>query len=58
MKILLSNDDGIYAEGINTLYSFLKKEHEVFVIAPDQERSGAGSSITCSNSITGGTSST
>ena len=46
MKILLSNDDGIYAEGINTLYSFLKKEHEVFVIAPDQERSGAGSSIT------------
>ncbi|MFL2706209.1 MAG: 5'/3'-nucleotidase SurE [Gammaproteobacteria bacterium] len=46
MKILLSNDDGIYAEGINTLYSFLKEEHEVFVIAPDQERSGAGSSIT------------
>ena len=51
MKILLSNDDGIYAEGINTLYSFLKKEHEVFVIAPDQERSGAGSSITTKRPI-------
>tara|TARA_Y100000590_G_scaffold77704_2_gene86142 strand:+ start:6036 stop:6806 length:771 start_codon:yes stop_codon:yes gene_type:complete len=46
MKILLSNDDGIDAEGINQLYSELKNQYEVFVVAPEKEMSGAGSSIT------------
>ena len=46
MKILLTNDDGIDAEGINVLYQFLKENHEIFVIAPKKEMSGAGSSIT------------
>lgn len=46
MKILISNDDGVDAEGINQLYSELKKQHEVFVVAPQTEMSGAGSSIT------------
>jgi len=43
---MLCNDDGIHAEGINVLHGLLVKKHEVFVIAPEEEKSGAGSSIT------------
>ncbi len=43
---MLSNDDGIEAEGINVLYNYLIEKHEVFVIAPEREMSGSGSSIT------------
>ena len=46
MKIMLSNDDGIKAEGLNILYESLGEVAEIFVIAPDKEMSGAGSSIT------------
>ena len=43
---MLCNDDGIHAEGINLLHCLLVQQHEVFVIAPEEEKSGAGSSIT------------
>ncbi|WP_027338759.1 5'/3'-nucleotidase SurE [Halonatronum saccharophilum] len=46
MKILLTNDDGIFAPGIQNLCKELEKEHEVVVVAPDRERSAAGHSIT------------
>jgi len=46
MKILISNDDGIFASGIRALMEVLSKEHDVYVIAPDRERSAAGHSIT------------
>ena len=46
MKIMLCNDDGIEAEGINVLYNCLAEKHEVFVIAPEREMSGSGASIT------------
>ena len=46
MKILLSNDDGVMAEGIKALTIELSKEHEVYVVAPDRERSAAGHSLT------------
>jgi len=46
MKILLSNDDGVMAEGIKALASELSKEHEIYIIAPDRERSAAGHSLT------------
>lgn len=46
MKILLSNDDGIFAEGLNVLYQVLSEFAEVFVIAPDRNRSGASNSLT------------
>ena len=46
MKILISNDDGIMAEGIKALALELSKEHDVYVIAPDRERSAAGHSLT------------
>ncbi len=46
MKILLSNDDGVMAEGIKALTIELSKEHDVYVVAPDRERSAAGHSLT------------
>ncbi|MDD3151037.1 MAG: 5'/3'-nucleotidase SurE, partial [Candidatus Gastranaerophilales bacterium] len=46
MKILVSNDDGIYANGIKALVDQIAEEHEVYVVAPDRERSAAGHSLT------------
>lgn len=46
MKILLVNDDGLYAKGILTLAERLCKEHSVTIVAPDTERSGSGRSLT------------
>ncbi len=46
MRILISNDDGIFAEGINTLADTLKELGEVYVVAPDRNRSGASNSLT------------
>lgn len=46
--ILISNDDGIHARGISTLALRLanEPEHEVYVVAPDRERSATGHSLT------------
>ena len=46
MRILVSNDDGIYSTGIRALVGSLVKEHEVYVVAPDRERSATGHSLT------------
>lgn len=46
MKILISNDDGIQANGIGFLTEELNNEHDVLVIAPNKERSSCGHAIT------------
>lgn len=46
MNILISNDDGIAANGIRALTEELSQNHDVYVIAPDRERSAAGHSLT------------
>ncbi|MBC7473205.1 MAG: 5'/3'-nucleotidase SurE [Candidatus Sericytochromatia bacterium] len=46
MRILVSNDDGIFAPGIKILAEKLATEHEVYVIAPDRERSANGHALT------------
>lgn len=46
MRILISNDDGILAEGITALRKSLEEVAEVFVVAPDRERSATGHKIT------------
>jgi len=46
MKILISNDDGYQAEGIKTLAQYLSKDHEVVVVAPNENKSAASSSLT------------
>ena len=51
MKILLTNDDGIYAEGLWVLYNRLTPEYDVTVIAPDRERSAVGYAITLSQPL-------
>ncbi len=46
MHILLSNDDGYQAEGLQTLANCLKSYAEVSVVAPDKNRSAASNSLT------------
>ena len=46
MNILISNDDGVYAPGIQILASTMSKLGQVKVIAPDRNRSGASNSLT------------
>ena len=46
MKILVSNDDGYLATGINVLTEALSKIADVVVVAPDRNRSAASSSLT------------
>ena len=46
MLILLTNDDGYSALGINALFDCLKEEHEVIMFAPDRERSAVSNTLT------------
>ncbi len=46
MKILITNDDGYQAEGINILFNMLNKNHDVFIFAPDRERSASSHCMT------------
>ncbi len=46
MRILLTNDDGIFAKGIETLYLALSGGHDVTVVAPETEQSAVGHAIT------------
>ena len=46
MKILLTNDDGYNASGIQALHTELKLKHEVMLVAPDTEKSAVGHGIT------------
>jgi 5'-nucleotidase len=51
MKILLTNDDGIFAPGLAAAYKELIKLGEVTVVAPADSRSGTGHSITFSEPL-------
>ena len=46
MRILLTNDDGIYAEGLWALVRVLKDLAQVIVVAPDREQSAIGTAVT------------
>ncbi len=45
-RILVTNDDGIFSEGIKLLAEELGKLAEVIVVAPDREQSASGHSLT------------
>jgi 5'-nucleotidase len=51
MKILLTNDDGIYAPGIAAIAKTLTKIADVTVVAPDSERSAVSHAITLAHPI-------
>ncbi|MDH7600532.1 MAG: 5'/3'-nucleotidase SurE [Armatimonadota bacterium] len=46
MNILVTNDDGIHADGLIALKIALEKAGRVYVVAPDRPRSACGHSIT------------
>jgi 5'-nucleotidase len=46
MRILISNDDGYLAPGINALADALRSVADIVVVAPDSNRSGASNSLT------------
>ena len=46
MRFLLTNDDGIYAKGLTTLYQELSRDAECLVVAPEVEQSAVGHAIT------------
>ena len=43
MKVLVSNDDGIFSPGIQALAAALREMADVIVVAPDVEQSASGS---------------
>lgn len=51
MNILLTNDDGIESPGIQVLAKRLEEEHNVFVVAPDSNRSAVSNHITIFNNL-------
>lgn len=46
MTILVTNDDGIFAEGLRVLAGALKSVARVVVVAPDREQSAIGTAVT------------
>ena len=51
MNILLTNDDGYKASGINQLFKSLSTEHKVFLIAPRENCSGMSAAISLRKEI-------
>lgn len=51
MKILISNDDGYLATGINVLIEALEQIAAVVVVAPDRNRSAASNSLTLNDPL-------
>jgi 5'-nucleotidase len=52
MRILVTNDDGIHGPGLAVLEKIARSlSDDVWVVAPDEERSGAGHAITLSDPL-------
>ncbi len=51
MRILLSNDDGVDADGLAALARAMQELAEIVVVAPDRNRSGASNSLTLSSPL-------
>ncbi|HEC61116.1 hypothetical protein LCGC14_2700390 [marine sediment metagenome] len=51
MKILLTNDDGIESSGLQGLKRRLQKHHDIWVVAPDGNRSASSHSISLTNPV-------
>ena len=51
MKILISNDDGVYAPGLVALSQALSTIGEIVVVAPNEEQSGYASALSVSKPL-------
>jgi 5'-nucleotidase len=52
MRILLSNDDGYFAPGLERLAAALAPRAAITVVAPERDRSGASNSLTLDRPLT------
>lgn len=52
MRILISNDDGISAAGLNALIDLLCLEHDLYVAAPTLQKSASSHALTMQHPIT------
>ena len=46
LRILITNDDGYYSDGINAVFKELSRFAEVYLVAPDREQSASSHSLT------------
>ena len=52
MRILLTNDDGIHAPGLDVLEALARQfSYDLWIVAPAEEQSGAGHSLTLSRPV-------
>ena len=52
MRILLTNDDGIYAPGLSVLEEIARQfSDDIWICAPSEEQSGAGHSLTLNSPV-------
>ena len=51
MKVLLTNDDGIYAPGLMALYRELRSDFDLTVVAPESEMSAVGHAISLTSPL-------
>jgi 5'-nucleotidase len=51
MSLLISNDDGVYAPGLDALYQALRSLCDVEVVAPERNHSGASNALTLENPL-------
>lgn len=51
MRILVTNDDGLTSEGIQILAEALRRDHEVWVVAPSVNRSGVSHGISMADPL-------
>jgi len=51
MRVLITNDDGISSEGLHALVRAFAPAHEVVVLAPSDDRSASGASLTVRQDI-------
>ena len=46
MKVLITNDDGFFAQGLKALSQRIGRNHDIFIVAPQTEQSGISQAIT------------
>ncbi len=51
LKILITNDDGYFSDGIKALVKVLSKSHDIKVVAPDREQSASSHSLTLNHPL-------
>lgn len=51
MRILITNDDGLHAPGLQSLADRLRRDHDIFLVAPTAECSNCGHCVTVSRPL-------